>query len=150
MTNLRTRVEAEATDGPVKEIITDNGSLTDVPPGIDMHKLFAQEAFMSEWVVIMLHPTQDTSEVGVPVSVNGNRAYIIPGKPCKIRRFHVAQLVKARPDVVIHRSDDVNAPESEHNRLYKHSTSRYNFDVLQDSAQGRAWLRELRSNTFQS
>lgn len=145
----RTRVEADPVDGPIKVIEEGTPGIDEVAQGVDYKKLFADEKFMNELVTIMLHPTQDTSEVAVPVSVNGIRAYIIPGKMTKVRRLHVAQLMKARPDVVIHRSDDVNAPESEHNRMFKHSTSRYNFDVIQDTPRGAGWLRELRAHQTQ-
>ena len=144
MTISRTKLEADDSLGPMKAVNEQTPGIDEVAQGIDYRKLFSEEAFMNEYVTIFLHPGQDSSEVGVPVSVNGNRVYIVPGRPQKVKRFHVYQLVKARPDVIIHRSDDYNAPESELNRMFKQNTSRYNFDVLEDTPKGIAWLKELR------
>jgi len=82
----------------------------------------------------------------VPVSVNGDRVSLKPGRPQVVRRYHVAQLLKARPDIVIHRSDDYNAREEDMNMMYRQNTSRYNFDVIEDTTQGAAWCRELRTH----
>ena len=140
------RLEADDSSAPLTAIEDKAPGIDEVPKAVDYKKLFAEEKFMNELVTIMLHPNQDSSEVGVPVSVNGIRAYIIPGKVTKVRRMHLAQLVKARPDTIIHRSDDYFAPEHEQNRMFKQSTSRYNFDVVEDTSQGIAWLKELRSH----
>lgn len=143
------KVDADPQDGPA-QVIEDTSKVIDVvPQGADYKQLMANEAFMNEWVIVMLHPTMDTSEVGVPVSVNGIRAYLVPGRNTRVRRFHVVQLLKARPDVVIHRSDDKNAPESELNKMSRQSTSRYNFDIVHDTPKGTAWYRELREHHYQ-
>lgn len=143
------RVDADDSPGITKAIEEGDPGIDEVPRGTDFKKLFSDEAFMNDWVTIVLQPTQDSSEIGVPVSVNGRRAYIIPGRPTKVRRIHIAQLVKARPDIVTHRSDDVNVPERELNLMFRQSTSRYNFDVIEDTVQGAAWLRELRVHYLQ-
>lgn len=143
------KVSADPIAGPMKALETGEKQIDEVPQGVDYKALFADEAFMGEYVSIMLHPTQDTSETGVPVSVNGRRVYLIPGRPMKVRRIYIAQLIKARPDIIIHRSDDPYAPESEHNRMYRQSTSRYNFDVLEDTPRGVGWLKELRMHQTQ-
>lgn len=143
------KLSADDTPGPIKAISEQAPGIDEVPQGADYTKLFADEKFMQEFVTILLHPTQDISEVGVPVSVNGKRVYMIPNRPIQIPRTHVAQLLKARPDVVIHRSDDFGAPEAQHNRMFRQSTSRYNFEVLKDTPKGIAWLRELRAHHTQ-
>jgi hypothetical protein len=142
------KLEADDSAGPLRAIEEGDPVIDEVPRGVSWRGLFADEKFMNELVTIMLHPSQDTSEMGVPVSVNGLRAYLIPGRPMKVRRLHVAQLLKARPDIVIHRSDDPYAPETEHNRMYRQSSSRYNFDVLEDTPRGIMWLKELRAQYF--
>lgn len=143
------RLAADDSAGPVKAISEQAPGIDEVPAGTDFNKLFAEEAFMAEPVTILLHPSQDQSEVGLPVSVNGKRVYLVPNRPTIIPRTHVAQLIKARPDFVIHSSDDYNAPEREQNRMHRQSTSRYNFEVLKDTPKGIAWTRELRSRYVQ-
>ena len=143
------RLDVEDASGP-KKIINPEAPLVDeVPQGMDYKKLFAEEKFMNERVKIVLHPGQDLSEIGVPVGVNGKRVYLVPNQPQAIPRTHVAQLLKARPDYVMHNSDDYTAPEEKQNRFYKQSTSRYNFEVLEDTPKGIAWLRELRAHHTQ-
>lgn len=144
MAYSRTKLSADDSPGVTKAVVDQAPGIDEVPQGIDYHKLFAEEAFMAELVTIVLHPGLDSSEVGVPVSVNGKRVYIMPGKPMKVPRTHIAQLLKARPDIVTHRSDDYNAPESQLNQMFRHSSSRYNFDILEDTPRGVAWMRELR------
>jgi len=138
------RVEADDTPGPVIETKPDK-LIDEVPAGADYKELLHSVAFMAEPVVIMLHALgQQEAEPAVPVGVNGDRAYLTPGVPTRVKRYHVAQLVKARPDYVTHNGGDVTSPESSHNRFFHQSTSRYNFDVIEDTPQGAAWLRELR------
>lgn len=138
--------EADDTPGPVLDVAPDR-LIDEIPAGADYQKLVADDAFLQEPVVIVLHALgQQEAEPAVPVGVNGDRAYLIPGMPTRVKRYHVAQLLKARPDYVTHLGGDVTAPEGQHNRFFKQSTSRYNFDVLEDTPQGIAWLRELRSH----
>ena len=144
MTATRTSLPADDSNGVLKAVEENTPGIDEVPKGVDYKQLFRDEEFMNEYLEIMLHPGMDESEVGVPVSVNGKRVYLIPGKRQRVRRFHVAQLIKARPDVVNHRSDDYNAPEREMNRMYRHSTSRYNFEIIRDTPRGISWARELR------
>jgi hypothetical protein len=146
------RAEADDTPGPKLDVNTDK-LIDEVPAGVDYKKLMADEAFMREIVVIVLQPlNQQEAEPMVPVGVNGDRAYITPGVPTSkdprhpscVRRYHLAQLLKARPDYVSHKGGEVSSPEETHNRFFRQSTSRYNFDVQEDTPQGVAWLRELR------
>lgn len=138
------RLEADDTPGPLIETGPDK-LIDEIPAGVDYKQLMADQAFMTEPVVIVLHPLgQQEAEPAVPVGVNGDRAYITPNVPTRVKRYHVAQLLKARPDYVTHNGGDVTAPETQHNRFFKQSTSRYNFDVLEDTPKGVAWLRELR------
>ena len=143
------KLEADDSAGIIHTMDDDGPFIDEIPKGVDYKKLFADEAFMAEQVLILLHPTQDMSEIEVPVSVNGKRVPIIPNRPTRIPRTHVAQLLKARPDVVNHRSDNPQENERYMNRMYRQSTSRYNFDVLEDTSRGVMWLRELRANYTQ-
>jgi len=140
----RKTVEADDTPGPVLELDPEK-LIDEVPAGVDYRKLMSDEAFLAEPVGIVLHALgQQENEPSVPVSVNGDRVNIMPGQLTRVKRYHVAQLLKARPDYVTHTGGDVNAAEQTHNSFFKQSTSRYNFDVVEDSARGRAWLTELR------
>ena len=96
------RLDAEDASGPKKIINPEVPLVDEVPQGMDYKKLFSEEKFMNERVKIVLHPGQDLSEIGVPVGVNGKRVYLVPNQPQAIPRTHVAQLLKARPDYVMH------------------------------------------------
>ena len=138
------RIEADDTPGPIVETGPDK-LIDEIPAGVDYKKLMAETEFMNQRVVIVLHALgQQEAEPAVPVGVNGDRAYLTPGVPIRVKRYHVAQLMKARPDYVTHQGGSVNDSETTHNRFFRQSTSRYNFDVLEDTPQGVAWLRELR------
>lgn len=138
------RVEADDTPGPKLDVQPDK-LIDEIPAGADYKELMASVAFMFEPVVIVLHALgQQEAEPAVPVGVNGDRAYLTPGVPTRVKRYHVAQLLKARPDYVTHQGGEVSNREESHNRFFRQSTSRYNFDVLEDTPRGVAWLRELR------
>lgn len=137
-------VEADDTPGPIIDIAPER-LIDEVPAGADYKQLMADAKFMFEPVVILLHSLgQQEAEPAVPIGVNGDRAYLTPGVPTRVKRYHVAQLLKARPDYVSHVGGDVGSPEANHNRFFQQSTSRYNFDVLEDTARGITWLKELR------
>lgn len=140
----RTSLEADDTSGPIVAVNPEK-LINEIPAGVDYRALMSDAAFMAERVAILLHPLgQQEAEPAVPVSVNGDRAYLTPGTATWIKRYHVAQLLKARPDYVSHVGGDVHSPESGHNRFFQQSTSRYNFDVVEDTPKGVAWLKELR------
>lgn len=140
----RPSADADDTPGPILEINPDK-LIDEVPAGADYKQLMADESFMREMVAILLHPLdQQQAEPAVPVGVNGDRAYLTPGVVTRVRRYHVAQLLKARPDYVSHIGGEVGAPEGSHNRFSQQSTSRYNFDVVEDTQRGIAWLKDLR------
>jgi hypothetical protein len=138
------RLEADDTPGPVLDVVPEK-LIDEVPAGADYKQLMADASFMSEPVVILLHALdQQAGEPAVPIGVNGDRAYLSPNVPTRVKRYHVAQLLKARPDYVTHQGGEVSAPERTHNTFFRQSTSRYNFDVVEDTPRGVAWLKELR------
>ena len=140
----RKTVEADDTPGPVIEVALEK-LIDEVPAGVDYKKLMDDDAFMHEPVGIVLHALgQQENEPGVTVSVNGDRVYLVPGQLTRVKRYHVGQLLKARPDYVTHSGGNVNSEEHTHNSFFKQSTSRYNFDVVEDTERGRQWLVELR------
>lgn len=146
----RNSTEAEDMTGPYEAIETPEVGIVDkVPSGSDIKALFRDLAFLEEYVTIMLYPSMvegDTTRL-ISVGVNGSKVYLLAGKPTKVRRKHVGQLVKARPDFITHRTDDPN--EARPNVMGKVSTSRYNFDVVEDSMRGRMWLAELKKQYLQ-
>lgn len=148
----RPSVEADDTPGPVVDL-NPSELVDEIPAGVDYKQLMADAAFMREPVKIVVHPlSQQEAEIAIPIGVNGDRAYVIPGLVTGeggrdiTRRYHVAQLLKARPDYVSHIGGEVGAPEGSHNRFNRQSTSRYNFDVVEDTQRGIAWLKALRQH----
>ncbi len=140
----RTSLGADDTPGPVVAVAPDK-LIDEIPAGADYKSLMSDAAFMAEPVVILLHPLgQQEAEPAVPIGVNGDRAYLTPNVATRVKRYHVSQLLKARPDYVTHIGGDVAASEGNHNRFFQQSTSRYNFDVIEDTPKGIAWLKELR------
>lgn len=140
----RKTVEADDTPGPALELDPEK-LIDEVPAGVDYQKMMSDEAFLAEPVGIVLHALgQQENEPSIPVSVNGDRVNVVPGQLTRVKRYHVAQLLKARPDYVTHNGGDVNSPEQTHNSFFRQSTSRYNFDVVEDSPKGLSWLREMR------
>lgn len=140
----KTSLDADDTAGPVVMVSPDK-LIDEIPAGTDYKALMSDVKFMEELVVILLHPLgQQESEPAVPVGVNGDRANLTPGQATRVKRKHVAQLLKARPDYVSHVGGDNNAAPETHNRFFQQSTSRYNFDVIKDTPRGIAWLNELR------
>lgn len=144
--------DADDTPGPVVDL-NPEALIDEVPAGLDFKQLMADVAFMHEPVKIMIHPLgQQDAEPAIPIGVNGDRAYGIPGMVTGeggrdvTRRYHVAQLLKARPDYISHVGGEVGAPEGTHNRFNRQSTSRYNFDVVEDTPRGIAWLKALRQH----
>jgi hypothetical protein len=140
--------EADDSTGPARsvEIPADGEArvIEDAPAGVQLDALFRDLTFMEEKVQIVLHPVNDGQNTTRLVSVgnNGVKQYIMAGTPQWIKRKFVAQLIKARPDIIYHQSDDPSAERL--NMLTRQSTSRYNFDVVEDSARGKTWLNEYR------
>lgn len=150
--STRYRTEADDSSGKEQKLVipTDGearveGIVNPEPASaLQNHTKLEKLAFLEEKVLILVHPPQsehDTARL-ISVGVNGKKQYILAGEPKWVRRKYVEQLVKARPDHISHRSDDPFAERA--NIMSKISTSRYNFDVLQDTAKGAAWLAELR------
>jgi hypothetical protein len=141
---IRKGVEADDTPGPVIEL-NPNELIDEIPAGVDYKALISEQAFLAEFVTVVLQPLPDTAgEPQVSLSINDDRVVLIPGYPTQVKRYHVAQLMKARPSAVRHVGGDRNVPEQYRNQLTQQSQSRYNFDVLDDSPRGRAWVQELR------
>jgi len=141
-------IEADPAQSPVVVIETKVDGEVVIPAGVSpeaINKDYQKElAFLEEVMTIFVHPPQDPNDTTrfFSVGVNESEVYIMVGRPVKVRRKHVNQLLKARPDVVTHRTDDPG--DRNPNRLTTFSMAKYNFDVIEDTAQGRTWLVEAR------
>lgn len=150
MSTPSTRYKSEADDsaGPAKKVVipTDGDAqvIEEISGGVDLHGLTKDLAFLEERVKVLVYPVNDGQSVSrlVSVGVNGEKMYLIAGKPKWVKRKHIAQLIKARPDVIYHTSDDPSAERM--NIMTRQSTSKYNFEVLEDTPRGQAWLNHYR------
>lgn len=141
---IRKSVDADDTPGPLLEL-NPKKLIDEIPAGSDYKELVAEQAFLAEQVEIVLQPLPETEgETQVSVSVNDDRVVLIPGVPTRVRRYHVAQLMKARPSQISHVGGEVGQAEAYLNSMRQQSLSRYNFDYLDESPRGRAWFQELR------
>lgn len=100
------------------------------------------DAFMHEKLTIMIHDSNDESDVDtIMVSVNGVRQYFQRGLPQTVRRFFVERLARAKRTSYEQKLDD-RLGESM-NTMKPHHSLKYPFSVVEDTAKGAAWLRNL-------
>jgi hypothetical protein len=100
------------------------------------------EAFMNEYVEIMVHPTADKSHNRVVVpEVNGTNQPIIRGVKQKVRRKFVEALARATDTNYDQRCNDpVNRDRIE---MVAREAVTYPFSVYGDSDRGAAWLNSI-------
>lgn len=98
------------------------------------------EAFMNEIVTVVV---ADTSDENAPpfaeVSVNGRRVFIPRGVPTPVKRMYVERLARAKR-TAISQNLDPRLGESM-NQLHRRTALDYPFSVVEDTPQGRDWLK---------
>jgi len=101
------------------------------------------EAFMNEWVQVIVPKSGDKEENPVPVpSVNGVNQPIILGQVVQVRRKFIEVLAHSRIDQVLQKEENplvrVEGLNVESNAALTH-----NFNTIGDTDKGNAWLTNL-------
>ena len=96
--------------------------------------------FMNEEVMIYLHPSREQGalEVVTP-SVDGVNQPIIRGKQVPVKRKYLEALRRAYTINYEQRVQDPSRPENI--QMIARAVPDYPFDVIDDSAKGKAWLK---------
>lgn len=130
---------------PAKGIeITDDAPVIEtVAESVDFRQLASSEAFMNEYVTVMVHSTTDENQAPhVIVNCNGTNQPIIRGVPTKIRRKYVEILARMKETKYTQHTPNPAAPDVSELRA-RHGLA-YPFDLVDDqNPRGRAWLQNV-------
>ena len=124
------------------EVLDDQELVEPVSAAMDFRQLAADEAFMHEIVTVMVHPTTDENQPPhVIVNVNGTNQPIIRGVPTPIKRKYLEVLARMKETKYTQMTPNPAAPDVSEMRA--RTALAYPFDLVQDSAKGRAWLQNV-------
>lgn len=125
------------------EIVDDAPVIETVAEAKDFRQLAADEAFMNEFVTVMVHSTTDENQSPhVIVNCNGVNQPIIRGVPTKVRRKYVEILARMKETKYSQVTRNPAAPD-QIDMIARHGLA-YPFDVIDDSnSRGRAWLQNV-------
>ncbi len=125
------------------EIVDDAPVIETVAESKDFRQLAADEAFMNEFVTVMIHSTTDENQAPhVIVNCNGINQPIIRGVPTKIRRKYVEILARMKETKYSQVTRNPSAPD-QIDMIARHGLA-YPFDVQDDAnPRGRAWLQNV-------
>jgi hypothetical protein len=131
----------EATPGV--EIIDDAPVVETVAESTDFRELAASEAFMNEFVTVLVHATTDENQAPhVIVNCNGTNQPIVRGYPTKVRRKYVEILARMKETKYTQYTPNPAAPDVTEMRA-RHGLA-YPFDLVEDvNPKGRAWLQNV-------
>lgn len=120
----------------------DQPDIQTVAESSDLSKIAADEAFMHEDVVIMIHPSTDPNFPRiVPVTVNESCVYIKPGWKTIVKRCFVERLARAKETRYEQFANPV-APDDI--TMTPRTALSYPFVVIEDkNPKGRAWLENI-------
>lgn len=124
--------------GEDKSLIKDEGIET-VP--VDALKKVDREKFMNEVVTIRLEPKDgaDPNEI-VTLCVNGIRQHIFRGIPQQIKRKYLEVLARSHVTRYVYEKES-SIMEGE--LPIPRSAPAHSYQVIEDTARGRAWLQQL-------
>lgn len=125
------------------EISDDEPVVETVAESTDFSKLAASEAFMNEFVTVMIHSTTDENQAPhVIVNCNGMNQPIIRGVPTKVKRKYVEILARMKETKYSQVTRNPSAPD-QIDMIARHGLA-YPFDLLEDdNPKGRAWLQNV-------
>lgn len=125
------------------EISDDTPIVETVAESRDFRQLAADEAFMNEFVTVLVHSTTDENQAPhVIVNCNGTNQPIIRGVPTKVRRKYVEILARMKETKYNQVTPNPAAPDISHMQA-RHGLA-YPFDLVDDAnPRGRAWLQNV-------
>lgn len=98
------------------------------------------EKFLHDEVTIYLHPSRELGSLEVVTpSVNGINQPIIRGQQVRVKRKYLEALRRAYTINYEQRVQDPSRPENI--QMLARAVPDYPFDVIEDSARGKAWLK---------
>ena len=125
---------SEIGKGDAIEVEPITGSLA--MSGVDLEK------FMHEEVVVYVHPSREAGSLEViPPNVNGINQPIIRGVNTPVKRKYVEALRRAHSITYEQKVQDPSRPENI--QMLARAIPDYPFDVIEDSAKGKAWLKHI-------
>lgn len=113
---------------------------------IDWEKVVRDEAFMNEFVTVIVHPTTDeNAPSSFVLDVNDKKQPVIRGQEVRMRRMFVEVLARCWETKYKQPVRDMSNPEAG-NALLGASALAYPFSVIQDDNRyGPMWLRKIMS-----
>ncbi len=125
------------------EITDDTPTVEPVSKNIDFKKLAAEESFMNEPVVVLIHSTTDENQAPhVIVNCNGINQPIVRGTPTEVKRKYVEILARMKETKYTQVTPNPAAPDVSEMRA--RSGLAYPFDLVEDkNPKGKAWLNNV-------
>lgn len=125
------------------EIVDDQPIIETVAASKDFRELASEEAFMNEFVTVLVHQTTDENQAPhVIVNCNGTNQPIIRGVPTTIRRKYLEIL--ARMKETKYRQEVRNPSAPDQIDMIARSGLAYPFELMEDAnPRGRAWLQHV-------
>jgi hypothetical protein len=109
---------------------------------------YDMEMFMQEQVLVKLHDTTDETAIPTPQSINGGRSfYFIRGSMQWVPRFAIEPLARAKVTTYTQRKVRLSNDDESYQNV-PHTTLMYPFEVVQDTPQGKQWLRHIISEAY--
>lgn len=113
-----------------------------VSASVDLSSEAATEAFMSELVTIFIHEsTNENDNPYVVLNVNGTNQLVLRGVEAEVKRKYVEVLARMKESKYTQKLRNPNEPDSTY--LHERQAHVYPFDLVKDSARGRAWLSHI-------
>jgi len=130
------------TTGPLADMTRPDHEVVIVAEGPSISEYAKELAFMEEIVEVMVHEAQgENPDRIVDIYCNGVPQRFIRGEPIKVKRKYVEILANARTQNM--KTNVVREGDNVYNRVDKHTSLRYPFQMTDSNPSGNAWLRGL-------
>lgn len=141
VTNPNSTTISETVDGSKVEVISDQSIET--PATIEFGREMAEEAFMSETMVIRLAETTDeNARPYADFSVNGVNQPILRGVETRVKRKFVEAMARCKESKYTQKT--MNPMEPDRIEMNQRTAAVFPFEVLEDkNPKGRAWLNAI-------
>jgi hypothetical protein len=107
------------------------------------------ELFMQELVLVKVHDTTDETQIPMPeVTNSGRNQFFVRNQAQWVKRMYIEPLARAKRTTYTQRKVRHELDGSETYVQIPHTTLMYPFEVLDDSQEGRNWLRSILSESY--